>query len=81
MFEQVLHGDGVAQRLTSVDERAPGELYRSVPAKPNKLAYSGPVTHKLDIPGARRIMDDTDDALLALRNNLAAIEREKQSKK
>ncbi len=42
---------------------------------------AGVISHKLEIKKAEQVIAGADAALLALQSNLAAIDKEKQSKK
>lgn len=76
-----MHYGNKTQRLTSAPEAFPHELYRSSTDNKEELTIAGVISHKLEIKKAEEVIAGADAALLALQSNLAAIDKEKQSKK
>jgi len=56
-------------------------LYRASTNGKEALTLAGVISHKLEIKKAEQVIAGADAALLALQSNLAAIDKEKQSKK
>ncbi len=80
--DQTLHYGNKSQKLISTPESVTHELYRpSNHDGVDGLILTGVVSHKLEARKAEEVMAGADAALLALQSNLAAIDKEKQSKK
>ncbi|KAI9872065.1 MAG: hypothetical protein M1830_002103 [Pleopsidium flavum] len=76
-----LHYGNKTQQLTSAPEPLTHELYRTSSHNKDALTIAGIISHKLEIKKAEQVIAGADAALLALQSNLAAIDKEKQSKK
>ena len=77
---QSLKFGGRSIDLCSTPQSFRQELYRSSSAEGNsKLNYAAIMSHKLQVQQVERATKGVDAALLALQNNMAALEKEKKS--
>jgi RNA polymerase II elongation factor ELL len=80
--KQVLRYEGKSHSLQSQPEKYRHELYQSTnEGKPNEWNFAGLINHSLEIQRVEEASAKTDKALETLKNNMAAIEHEREGRR